>query len=123
MKKILVIEDNVPLQAAYRDILTRAGYSVIDATIGEQGLNRAHAEQPDLVILDVLLPGGIDGFEVLERLKKDVLTKSIPVIMMTNLEEHLSTSLEKGAVWYFVKANTALDDLVAKVREIIGPSV
>ncbi len=120
MKKILVIEDDQVLQQAYHDTLMNAGYTVVQAYDGRNGINLANSEKPDLIILDILLPGGMDGFSVLSTLKKDVLTKPIPVIVMTNVEEHLKTSLETGAVWYFVKSDTQLSTLIVKVKEILN---
>src|SRR3989344_9695359 len=103
MKKILVIEDDLSMQRAYTIKLTDAGFQLVTAITAQQGFDIAERELPDVIILDVLLPGGTDGFSLLGKLKSNEKTRSIPVIMMTNVEEHLHTSLEAGAVWYFIK--------------------
>jgi DNA-binding response OmpR family regulator len=119
MKKILVIEDDAALQTAYQDALTKAGYTPIIAGNGDQGLELVKSQTPDCIILDIFLPGGSDGIAVLTKLKHDDATKLIPVIMMTNAEDLLNPTLDLGAMWYFVKAETTLDVIVGKLKEIL----
>jgi CheY-like chemotaxis protein len=82
MKKILVIDDEPQILLMVSARLKANGYDVFTAFSGEQGLKRAKKEIPDLVLLDHVMPE-MDGDEVLERLKKDAVTKSIPVVMFT----------------------------------------
>ena len=92
MRKILFIEDEAILQKTFGDILKQADYKVISALDGETGLRLAKTEKPDLILLDLILPA-MDGFEILEKLKKDPETKKIPVIVLTNLVKKQNTFL------------------------------
>jgi len=118
MKKILFIEDEPTLQKAIGLFLKEDGYEVIQALDGEQGLNLARKEDPDLILLDLIMPKK-DGFEVLKELKADETTENIPVIVLTNLEEsaEVEKALSLGATTYLVKANYQLEDLSKKIQE------
>jgi DNA-binding response OmpR family regulator len=119
MQRILVIEDDRFLRKAAEAALRRHGYTVLTASDGETGLHAARAEHPDLVLLDLIMPG-MQGFEVLKLLKEDASTTSIPVIILSNLgqDSDVKAALEAGAVDYLVKANLALDMLVERVRAL-----
>ena len=121
MQKILFIEDEPTLQKLVGRFLERKNYQVISALDGEAGLELTKKTKPDLILLDLILPKK-DGFEVLEELKKDEITKNIPVIILTNLEG--STDVEKalslGATTYLVKANYELEEVVKKIEETLG---
>ena len=121
MKKILFVEDESALQKTFSDLLTNKGYEVISALDGEAGLRLAKEKQPDLILLDLILPK-IDGFGVLKELKQEVSTVDIPVVVLTNLEqmEDIQRVLALGATTYLVKANYDLEDVLAKIKEIIG---
>lgn len=121
MKKILFIEDEEALQKALGDALESNGYSALRALDGEAGLRTAKNETPDLVLLDLILPKK-NGFEVLEELKKDPSTKSIPVIVLTNLEgsAEVERALALGANTYLVKANYKLDELLSKIEVVLN---
>ncbi|MFC1646428.1 response regulator transcription factor [Candidatus Omnitrophota bacterium] len=82
MSKILIIDDEPQLIGMLRASLEANGYKVISAPDGEEGLKQASMEKPDLILLDIMMPG-MDGLEVLTRLKNDLETNSIPVIMLT----------------------------------------
>jgi DNA-binding response OmpR family regulator len=83
-QKILIIEDEETLQKALQEILLQENYEVVSALDGELGFKMASSEMPDIILLDLILPK-MDGFEVLEALKKDEKTKKIPIIILTNL--------------------------------------
>jgi DNA-binding response OmpR family regulator len=119
MQRILVIEDDRFLRKAAEAALRRHGYSVLTASDGETGLQVARAEHPDLVLLDLIMPG-MQGFEVLKLLKQDASTMPIPVIILSNLgqDSDVKAALEAGAVDYLVKANLALEMLVERVRAL-----
>ncbi|GAH52544.1 unnamed protein product, partial [marine sediment metagenome] len=85
MKKILFVEDESALQKTFGEILKQEGYEMISALDGEIGLRLAKTKKPDLILLDLILPK-VNGFEVLKKLKAEVGTKDIPVIVLTNLE-------------------------------------
>ena len=82
--RVLVIEDNDLNLKLVRDVLEHAGYDVGSATTGELGVEAAAAEPPDLVLLDLQLPG-IDGHETLRRLRAEVLPEGVPVVAVTAL--------------------------------------
>lgn len=121
MKKILFIEDESALQRAVGSVLAEEGFTVLSALDGEVGLEIARKEFPDLILLDLVLPEK-DGFAVLEELKKDPATARIPVIIMSNLErnEDVEKALERGATTYLVKMNYKLEEVVQKIKQIIG---
>jgi CheY-like chemotaxis protein len=84
MLTILLVDDNVHLQIAFKKILTSSGYQVELASDGEEGLRLAHSARPDVILLDMLLPK-LGGVEVLRALKADRATKTIPVIALSGL--------------------------------------
>lgn len=118
-KKILIIEDDTSLFEIYKDMLSSAGFSVIGATTGRSGLELVKVDPPDLVILDIMLPGGMNGFDVLEKIEVDPATKSIPVIILTNLDSEEEVAKRIGAKKYFVKANTTTDQVIKAVMEYL----
>jgi len=82
-KRILVIEDHEENRRLLRDLLTSFGYELIEAVTGEEGLTAAEAERPDLVFMDIQLPG-IDGYETTRRIKANPSLREIPVIAVTS---------------------------------------
>ena len=121
MKKILFIEDESALQKAVSAVLADDGYRVYSALTGEEGLATAKREIPDLILLDLVLPGK-DGFWVLGELKKDPGTARIPVIIMSNMETNadVDRALELGATTYLVKMNYKLGEVAEKIRRALG---
>jgi DNA-binding response OmpR family regulator len=115
-KKILIIEDDIAISAMYQVKFEKSGYRAYIANDGSIGLTLAKEEFPDLILLDVIMPQ-LDGFSVLEELKKDEETKNIPVIMLTNLgtEEDKERGRKLGAIDYWIK----VDIDPAKVSEQI----
>ena len=124
MKKILFVEDEAALQKTLGEILRREGYEVVSALDGESGFKLAEAQQPDLILLDLVLPK-LNGFEVLQKLKEDPATKKIPVIILTNLErmEDIEKALELGATTYLVKVNYSLNEVLEKIRNTLDKKV
>ncbi len=121
MKKILFVEDEAALQQALGEALRQSGYKVIKATDGEVGVRLAKSEQPDLILLDLIMPNK-DGYEVLEDLKQDIKTSQIPVIVLTNLEgmKDVEKAIAAGATNYLVKTHYELSEVIEKVRKILG---
>ncbi len=119
MKKILFVEDEAALQQALGEALRQSGYKVIKATDGEVGVRLAKSEQPDLILLDLIMPNK-DGYEVLEDLKQDIKTSQIPVIVLTNLEgmKDVEKAIAAGATNYLVKTHYELSEVIEKVRKI-----
>jgi two-component system phosphate regulon response regulator PhoB len=105
MLKILVVDDNVQLQIAFKKILTSAGYRVELAGDGEEGLRLALDEAPDIIVLDMLLPK-LGGVAVLRALKQNRVTEQIPVIALSGLPRSNEAKLmREGAVSYLEKSN------------------
>ncbi len=121
MKKILFIEDESALQKSLGDLLKREGYEIVSALDGESGLKLAKTVEPDLILLDLILPK-IHGLRVLETLKSDDITKSIPVILLTNIEgsKEIERAIELGAKAYLVKANYSLGEVLEKIKGVIS---
>ncbi|MBI2625894.1 response regulator [Candidatus Parcubacteria bacterium] len=120
MVKILFVEDDPVLQQTFTDFLKSEGYAIVSALDGLEGLKAAQSEQPDLILLDLILPK-MDGFEVLQAIKADEKTKDIPVIVLTNLEGtgDVERALELGATTYLVKANYELADILTKIKSVL----
>lgn len=116
-KKILFIEDERSLQEILGQALKQNGFEVKEALNGQDGLDLVEKFGPDLILLDLILPK-INGFEVLEKIKKNEATKNIPVIILTNLEnsEDIQRVLELGAFDYLVKSNYSLNEIINKVK-------
>lgn len=119
-KKILIIEDDKFLRKLVLRKLASEGYDVLEAVDGEHGIKEVHAKNPDLILLDLILPG-IDGFEVLARIKQDKDTNSIPVIILSNLgqKEDIEKGFNLGAVDYLIKAHFTPNEIVEKVRALL----
>jgi DNA-binding response OmpR family regulator len=100
--------------------LEKEGYEVYQAIDGEKGEEKIKEVKPDIVLLDLILPG-IDGFEVLERVKKDPEVAEIPVIILSNLgqKSEVERGLNLGAVDFLIKAHFTPAEIVRKIKEII----
>jgi DNA-binding response OmpR family regulator len=120
-KKILFIEDDAALQRAMGDMLRAEGYDIQQALNGDIGLRLAESGKPNLILLDLVLPQK-DGFEVLAALHENMATRAIPVIVLTNMEgsEEIGKVLSLGARAYLVKTHYTLEELLVKVKKIIG---
>lgn len=101
---ILIVEDDPQAVKLIKFILEKEDYSTISAKDGEEGLQMAREKKPDLIVLDLMLPG-MDGYRVCEILKADADTKEIPVIVLTALDTGVDfeKALEKKADWYITK--------------------
>lgn len=117
---VLLVEDDAFLVNMYTTKLGLVGFTVISATDGEKGLEIAKTEKPDVVLLDVLLPG-MDGFAVLKKIRSDAATKDLPVILLTNLskKEEVDKGLALGANDYLIKAHFMPSEVVAKIKRLI----
>ena len=103
-KRILVIDDDIDVLRTTSKTLQDAGYTVEQAEGGRQGLERIWHGDPDLVVLDVMMPG-LNGWDVLQAIRGDQATAKLPVIMLTVLsqEEHVAAGWELGADFYLTK--------------------
>jgi len=117
-ERILIVEDEEDILALVHYNLTKEGYRATTATSGEEGLKLARDENPDLILLDLMLPG-MDGLEVCRALKNRAETQSIPIIMLTakGEEADIVTGLELGADDYVTKPFSP-KVLIARIRAI-----
>jgi DNA-binding response OmpR family regulator len=121
MPKILVVDDEVHILKIIDYKLRTAGYTVIAATDGLEGLEKARVEQPDLILLDVMMPR-MDGFQALEALKRDPTTKAIPVFMLTVKGKEMDRlrGLQMGIAAYITKPFSP-NALLARIDETLRP--
>lgn len=121
-KTVLIVDDDTDLLEVLSQNLIHAGFSVVTASNGVEGLKMARSLLPDLVVLDLVLPE-MDGFTVCERLRRDRATAGIPVLMLTGLTSQLNrfAGLESGANDYIVKPVTP-DELVNRVNLLLDHS-
>jgi DNA-binding response OmpR family regulator len=119
-KKILIIEDDKFLRQLITQKLLKEGYDVLEAIDGEEGLKKVKEEKPDLVLLDLILPG-IDGFEALSQMKKEDSLARIPIIILSNLgqKEDVERGLNLGAVDYLIKAHFTPGEIIEKVKKAL----
>ncbi|MHB1393982.1 MAG: winged helix-turn-helix domain-containing protein [Clostridia bacterium] len=115
-QRILVIEDEINIQELIKYNLEKNGYKVVVSDNGIDGLEEAFANVPDLILLDLMLPG-LDGLEVCKRLRMDKRTKKVPIFMLTAKSEELDKvlGLELGADDYITKP-FSIKELIARIR-------
>ncbi len=90
---------------------------MIGAITGEEGLQMAKDHPPDMILLDIMLPGQLSGRDVLQKLKEDSTTRTIPVAILSNLDDQRKLPFSLGNIDYMLKANTPLEDVVAVVKK------
>jgi DNA-binding response OmpR family regulator len=119
-KKILIVEDDKFLRELIAQKLIKEGYDIVEAIDGEEGIKKIKETSPDLVLLDLILPG-VDGFEVLSRVKADPSLVTIPVIILSNLgqKDDIEKGLKLGAVDYLVKAHFTPGEIIEKIKLIL----
>jgi two-component system, cell cycle response regulator DivK len=118
-KRILVVEDHEENRRLLRDLLTSVGYELIEAVTGEEGLKLAEAEVPELILMDIQLPG-MDGYEVTRRVKANPALRHIPIIAVTSyaLSGDDQKALEAGCDAYVTKPFDPAE-LLAKIQEFL----
>jgi len=120
-KRILVVEDEAAMRSLLRTALEDAGFEVLEAGDGEQGLAVAEAERPSLILLDIIMTK-MDGITMLKTMRGQRWGKKIPVIILTNLVSsgRVAEALQDEDVDYLVKAEHRLDEVVARVKGKLG---
>jgi DNA-binding response OmpR family regulator len=120
MTRVLVIDDEAPIRLLCRVNLEAEGMKVLEAADGPSGLEKAKAEQPDIVLLDVMMPG-LDGWRVAEELLDDPRTQDIPIIFLTARAEFRDRArgLDIGGVDYITKPFNPVE-LAPIVRDLLG---
>ncbi len=123
VKRILLIEDDQTLVEMYKDRLRAEGFRVSTATDGKKALIRIK-QGADVILLDVLMPG-LNGFEVLKKIKSDNQLKDIPVIVFTNIGSELTDrdrdfALSLGATDYLIKSLHTPDEIIQRIYAILA---
>jgi twitching motility two-component system response regulator PilH len=118
VKRVLIIDDSPTERFFLTDLLRKQGYDVLTAESGEQGVAVAKAEKPDLILMDVVMPG-LNGFQATRQLSRNPETQAIPVIMCTTKGQETDRvwGLRQGAVEYLVKPVLA-EELLAKIKAL-----
>ena len=124
MKTILVVEDDDFLSSVITGELASAGYQVFSAVDGMQGVETARAKQPDLILMDILMPK-MNGYEATALLKSGDDTKHIPVVILSNLgqPEEVEQARAAGAEDFLVKVNYTPKDIIEKVKRYVPDEV
>lgn len=121
---ILIVDDEPKILSLYADTLADAGFEIISAGGGIEGLKLAEEKKPDLILLDFKMPD-LDGMEVIERLKSNPNTKEIKVAFISAfgdsgvISSDIAAAKEVGALT-FIRKGLSLDELVVKVKELLG---
>lgn len=117
-KKILIVEDDVLLLTTLTHQFEDAGYTVISANNGEDGISCFLNERPDAIVMDVMMPRK-DGVEMLEELRKQVPDFAAPVIVLSNANDmdYVARAMGEGAVGYLLKSDRQIDSVVKLVEE------
>ena len=118
VKKILVVDDSPTERHVLNELLTRNGYQVITAESGEEGIAKARSEMPDLILMDVVMPG-LNGYQATRTLTRDEATKAIPIIVCTSKGQETDKiwGLRQGAIDYLIKPVNG-DELLSKIAAI-----
>lgn len=119
--KVLLIEDEREVAELYKLKLTLDGYEVVAAYSGQEGLDKAFKENPELIFLDIKMPE-MDGFEVLKKLRESSKTKATPIIILSNFDEQdlIEKGLTLGANEYLIKSQFSPGEISGKVKSWIG---
>ena len=122
-QRVLIVEDQEDNRAILRDLLSSAGYELIEASNGEEGVALAERERPDLILMDIQLPV-VDGYEATRRIKGNASLRSIPIIAVTSyaLSGDEAKAEEAGCDGYVAKPFSPRQ-LLAKIREYLSRGV
>lgn len=121
-KKVLIVEDEAPLRTAVADILSFEGFTVFQGKNGQEGLDLALKEHPDLILLDLMMPV-MDGLTMLEKLRQDQeWGKGAAVILLTNINdpEKIAQATDAGSYDFLVKSDWNIEDVVKKIKAKLG---
>lgn len=121
MKRILVVDDQPNIRRLVEISLRSEGRQILEAESGEKAVEMAHAERPDLIIMDLVMPGGMDGLKAVEILKSDPKTRGCPILMLTAKDQKLERkrALEVGVSDYLPKP-FQINVLQQKVERILA---
>ncbi|MBN2031602.1 response regulator [bacterium] len=118
---ILLIEDSPTIRLLYRKVLETDGFDVIEAEDGESGWEMAVSGEPDLILLDLILPDS-NGLEVLERIRASEVTKNIPVIVLTTMKriQDIQQAINLGANYYAYKGSDSPKKILSMIHKLLG---
>lgn len=118
---ILLVEDDAFLSSMYQTKLELEGYKVWVAKDGERGLQMIRKYEPDLILLDIILPK-LNGFDLMKQLKRNTKLSQIPIILLTNLsqKEDVQTGLDLGAKDYLIKAHYMPSEVLEKIKKVLS---
>lgn len=120
--KILCVEDDLFLSSLIGKKLGELGATLFSADNGEKAIEIAQSEKPNIILLDILLPGDMDGFDILKKIREDERTEQIKVIILTNLSQ--KSDIEKGKSLgvskFLIKATVNLDEVVNEVKAVLA---
>lgn len=121
-KTILIVEDDNFLQGLASRKLQNEGYTILAAQDSVSAFKILETALPDLILLDLLLPGEVDGYGILKNVRETEKTKAIPVIVFSNLsdEKDIMKAKALGINEFMIKANFTLDELTKKVKGLLG---
>ncbi len=121
--RVLLVEDDSFLRDLISQKIKKEGFTVIEAVDGEESLKKAVAENPHIILLDLILPGA-DGFEVLRMLRAEPATSKVPIIVLSNLgqKEDIERGIRLGATDYLVKAHNTPGEIIDKIKTILAKS-
>jgi DNA-binding response OmpR family regulator len=119
--KVLVIEDDIFMSDLLTQALNRAGFDIVGAKTGAEGMDKFQEFRPDVILLDLLLPDE-NGFDTLRKIRRSEGGPTAKVLILSNLsrEQNAEEAQRLGAVDYLVKVNFSLDDIVARVRSVVA---
>ncbi|RLA35915.1 MAG: response regulator [Gammaproteobacteria bacterium] len=119
MAKVLIVDDSLTEIHILRGMLEKHGFECIDAESGEQGIEKARSEKPDVILMDIVMPG-LNGFQTTRQLTRDAETKDIPIIIVSTKSQETDKvwGLRQGAKDYLTKPVTETD-LVAKIQSVL----
>ena len=120
MKKILIVDDQLEVRELVEVTMRVGEYQILKAQSGEEAIDIVKVEKPELIIMDIMMPGGMDGLETTRILKNDPETKECKIIMLTSKgqQSEIDKGIEAGADDYFVKPFSPLE-LIKKVEEFL----
>ena len=120
-KVILLVDDDLTLREMYDERLKAEGFEIIQASNGEEAINKAQDSKPNVILLDIMMPK-VNGFDVLKELKSNDELKDIPVIILTALIQDVDRVQGKklGAADYIVKSETMPGEVISKIKNAIG---
>lgn len=120
MSKILIVEDEEYISSMYKLKFEQSKYEVFIAPDGRTGLDLAHQKHPDIILLDLVLPGE-NGYSILQKMRKDPELKKTPVVITSNLgqDHEVQQGLDMGATDYIVKTSVTPQELVVRIDKLL----